>query len=185
LRAAQGHIVPGKRADRQKVQLGPGAERGVQALEESCELPLDLRKNSFIKAHKIHLVDGDDDLANSEQRGNGSMATTLHKYALACVDEDNRKVGGACTGGHVARVLLVARSIRDDELAVCGREVAIGNIDGDALLAFGAQAISQQRKVQHAGRGRAFAFDSAYLVVVDTLRIVEQAADQGRFAIVY
>src|ERR1039458_2035533 len=41
------------------------------------------------------------------------------------------------TGGHVARVLLVAGSVRDDELALGCGEIAIGDVDGDALLAFG------------------------------------------------
>jgi hypothetical protein len=49
------------------------------------------------------------------------------------------EVGGRGAGGHVARVLLVARRVGDDELAPVGGEVAVGDVDGDALLALGAR----------------------------------------------
>ena len=38
-------------------------------------------------------------------------------------------------------------AIRNDELALRGCEVSVGNIDGDPLLAFGAEAVGEQRKV--------------------------------------
>jgi hypothetical protein len=41
----------------------------------------------------------------------------------------------------------VARGVGDDELALGGGEVAVGDIDGDALLALGLQAVDQQRQV--------------------------------------
>src|SRR5256885_11974144 len=56
-------------------------------------------------------------------------------------------VGAAGGGDHVARVLLMARRVADDELAAFGGEVAVGHVDGDALLAFGRQAVGQQRQV--------------------------------------
>ena len=43
-------------------------------------------------------------------------------------------IGGA--GRHVAGVLLVARRVGDDEGALLGREIAVGDVDG-ALLALG------------------------------------------------
>ena len=56
-------------------------------------------------------------------------------------------VGGRGAGDHVARVLLVARRVGDDELALVGGEEAVGDVDGDALLALGRQAVDQQREV--------------------------------------
>ena len=61
----------------------------------------------------------------------------------------------------------MARSVGNDELPPGRREVAISNIDGDSLLAFGAQAIGEQRKVDLARRRSAFALDRTYLVFVD------------------
>jgi hypothetical protein len=64
-------------------------------------------------------------------------------------------------------------------------EVAVGHVDRDALLALGAQAVGEQRQV-----GVAVAaplgglLDVLELVLEDRLGVVEQAADQGRLAVV-
>ena len=67
--------------------------------------------------------------------------------ALAGVDEHQAEVGGRGAGDHVAGVLHVARGVGDDELAGRRREVAVGDVDRDALLALGAQAVGQQGQV--------------------------------------
>jgi hypothetical protein len=41
----------------------------------------------------------------------------------------------------------VAGGVGDDELAPRRREVAVGDVDGDALLALGPQAVGEQRQV--------------------------------------
>jgi hypothetical protein len=41
----------------------------------------------------------------------------------------------------------VARRVGDDELAPVGAEEAVGDVDRDALLALGGQAVDQQREV--------------------------------------
>ena len=76
-----------------------------------------------------------------------AVAPRLGQHALARVDQDHRQVGGRGAGDHVARVLLVARRVGDDELAPLGGEEAVGDIDGDALLALGGQAVDQQREI--------------------------------------
>ncbi len=65
----------------------------------------------------------------------------------ARIDQHQRQVGGGGAGDHVARVLLVARRVGDDELAPGGLEVAVGDVDRDALLALGAQAVGEQGEV--------------------------------------
>jgi hypothetical protein len=44
--------------------------------------------------------------------------------------------------------LFVARRIGDDEGAPRRGEIAVGNVDGDALLTFGLEAIDQQREIR-------------------------------------
>jgi len=44
--------------------------------------------------------------------------------------------------------LLVPRRVGDDELALAGREIAIGDVDRDALLALGGEAVDQQREIE-------------------------------------
>jgi hypothetical protein len=79
----------------------------------------------------------------------------------------------------------VAGRVGDDELAPRGVEVAVGDVDRDPLLALGAQAVGQQRQV-----GVAVAaplgglLDVLELVLEDRLGVVQQAADQGRLAVV-
>ena len=46
-----------------------------------------------------------------------------------------------------ARVLFVAGRIRDDELALVGGEIAVRDVDRDALLTLGRQTVDKQRKV--------------------------------------
>ena len=66
-----------------------------------------------------------------------------------------------------------------------GLEVAVGDVDRDALLALGAQAVGQQRQVEVAvaaalgGLG-----DVLELVLEDRLGVVQQPPDQGRLAVV-
>ena len=71
------------------------------------------------------------------------MPASLLEHAVAGVDEHDGDVGCRCTGDHVARVLRVARCVGDDEAAVRCGEVAMSDVDGDALLAFGPETIGQ------------------------------------------
>ena len=70
------------------------------------------------------------------------------EQALARVDQQDGELGGGGAGRHVARVLLVAGRVGDDERAPGGREIAIGDVDGDALLALGGEAVDQQREIE-------------------------------------
>ena len=75
------------------------------------------------------------------------MAHRLLHHAVAGVDEDDGEVGGGGAGDYVTGVLDVAGSVGDDELALGRGEVAVGHVDGDALLAFGPQPVGEQREV--------------------------------------
>jgi hypothetical protein len=62
-------------------------------------------------------------------------------------------------------------------------EVAVGDVDGDALLAFGLQAVGQQRQIDRlAGR---LALQRVQLVGEDGTAVVEQAADERALAVVH
>jgi len=106
-------------------------------------------------------------MLHAQQRRNISMAARLYEHTLCGIDKHDRSICRGGAGGHVARVLLVARRIRDDELAPRRGEVAIRNIDGDALLAFGAKTIGKQREIDLAGSSRSLALNGAHLVFID------------------
>ena len=71
-------------------------------------------------------------------------------------------------GDHVARVADVARRVGEDERAPRGGEEAVGDVDRDALLALGAQAVGEQREVEPPSpRSRLVELDGVELVVED------------------
>src|SRR5256885_1514721 len=73
----------------------------------------------------------------------------------------------------------MARRVADDELAAFGGEVAVGHVDGDALLAFGRQAVGQQRQVGLAALG-----DAGQLVLQHGARVHQKSADQRALAVI-
>ena len=116
-----------------------------------------------------------------------AVAARLRQHALARIDKDHGKVGGRRTGDHVARILLVPRRIGDDELALFGREKAIGDVDRDSLLALGGKPVDEQREIDlTALRTDALAvgLERGELILEDHLAVVEQPPDQRRFAVV-
>ena len=115
------------------------------------------------------------------------MAARLGEHAFAGIDQDDGEVGGGSAGDHIARVLLVPRRVGHDELATVGGEETVGDIDGDALLALGGQAVEQQRVVEFAATRADLArvaLQGRQLVLEQHLRFVQQPADQRALAIV-
>ena len=72
------------------------------------------------------------------------MAACLRNNTSSCINKDDGEVGSGAASYHVSCVLLVSRSVGDDELAQVCREVAISHIDGDAFLALSLQSVEQQ-----------------------------------------
>ena len=74
-----------------------------------------------------------------------------------------------------------------DELAVLGREEPVGDVDGDALLALGGEAVDQEREVELAALGADLlrvGLERGEVVLEDELGVVEQPADEGGLAVV-
>ena len=125
--------------------------------------------------------------ADAEQLRQIGMPPRLGQHALAGIDQQHGQLRGRCAGDHVAGILLVARRVGDDELALLAGEIAIGDIDRDPLLAFGRKAVDQQCEVDRfALRAVAIAvgLECGELVVENLPRLIEQPADQGRLAII-
>jgi hypothetical protein len=88
---------------------------------------------------------------------------------------------------HVARILLVAGRVGDDEGAPRRGEIAVGHVDSDALLALGFQPVEQQSEIDLGAHGAVLlriAGARRQMIVEDQVLLVEQAADQGRLAVV-
>jgi hypothetical protein len=124
---------------------------------------------------------------NASSAAKARKAARLGQQAFAGVHQDHREVGVRRAGRHVAGVLLVAGRVGDHEGALAGREVAVGDIDRDALLAFGVESVEQQRKIELlAGRAvpARISLQRVELVGEDEPGIVQQPSDQGRLAVV-
>ncbi len=136
--------------------------------------------------HHVHLVYRQHHMRHANQAGQVGVAARLRQHALLCVDQNDHQVGRARGGHHVASVLLMPRRVADDELAPGRGEIAVGHVDGDALLALGLQAVGQQRQVDSghaallAGPG-----DRRELVLEDRFRVMQQTPDQRALAVVH
>ena len=120
----------------------------LQARRELLEVLDDRVEDALVEVDEVHLVDAHHQVGNAQQRADERMAPGLREHPLARVDQHDRQIRGRGAGDHVARVLLVAGRVGDDEPALSGGEVAVGDVDRDALLALGPQAVGQQRQVE-------------------------------------
>ncbi len=126
-------------------------------------------------------------MRDAEQRADERVALGLLQHPFARIEQDHRQVGRRGAGHHVARVLLVARAIGNDEASLECCEIAVGHVDRDPLLALGAQPVGQQRQVERPLAAAALACLShmVELVLEHLLGVVQQAADQRALAVVY
>ena len=144
----------------------------------------DIVEDRFAEIHHVHLVHGDDEVLDAEQRGDEGVAAGLRQHAVARVDEHDRQVGAGRAGRHVPGVLFVAGGVGDDELPLRRREIAVGHVDGDALLPLGLEAVQQQGQIGRfvlAGHLP----ERGEVVLVDVLRVGQEPADQRGLAVVH
>ena len=76
-------------------------------------------------------------------------------------------------------------SVRDDEPPLGRREVSVGDVDRDPLLALGAQPVGQQRQIEEVlAAALAGLLDVRQLIAQHLLGVVQEAADKGALAVV-
>ena len=87
-------------------------------------------------------------MPDADQRNDEAVPARLRKHALARVDEDD---GESAPDAPVAMLRVycswpgVSATMKDRRVR---REIAVGDIDGDALFALGRQAVDQQRQIE-------------------------------------
>src|SRR5579863_6846175 len=169
------NIVAVERADGHGDELRDFQLAG-QALQAGAEAIEDL----LGEIDEVHFVDGGDDDRDAEEAGDAGVAAGLGEDAFARVNENDGDVGGGGASGHVARVLLVAGGVGDDEFAFGRGKVAVGDVDRNSLLSFGAKAVGELSEVDGGVAG-----DGANVVVVDVVGVVKKAADESGLAVVH
>ncbi|KAG0761039.1 hypothetical protein G6F22_018981 [Rhizopus arrhizus] len=109
----------------------------------------DALEHGAVPVHQIHLVDRHHDVPDAQQARDGAVPLGLGQQLAVGrargVDQDDRDVGRRGPRDHVARVLLVPWRVGNDEFARRRGEVAIGHVDGDALLPLGFQPVAGRR----------------------------------------
>jgi hypothetical protein len=156
-------------------------------LSQGGEVGNDAVEHRLIVIHQIHLVHRQHQLADAQQGCDGGVAAGLHQQALARVHQQDRHIGGRGAGDHVAGVLVMPRRVGQDEAAARGFEETVGDVDGDALLPLGGQAVHQQRVIDAAGHRAeplAVTLQRRHQIVGNGAAFEQQAADQGGFAVI-
>ena len=180
-------VVAAQRADGDEADVGVQADlRGQFSVGGN-----DFFVGGAVEAEQVEFVDGDDDVRGAEQFEYRAVAFGLRQQGgLFAVEidaggvyQDDGGVGGGCAGNHVAGVLFVPGGVGDDEFAFRGGEVAVGDVDGDALFAFGGQAVGQAGEVGRLAVLRRLV-EFGELVGQQGFAVVEQAADEGGFSVV-
>ena len=112
-----------------------GGERqkvGRHAVEDVLSVP-----------DEVELVDHEHRLTDAQERDQEAVPPGLGHHTGSGVDEDERQISRGRARDHVARVLLVARRVRHNELSPFRGEEAVGHVDGDPLLAFRRQTVDE------------------------------------------
>ena len=175
-------VVPDQRRDRDR---DDGVVGEAERTGEPGEVLRDRGEDRLVVVDEVDLVDGQHEPRDAQQREHGGVPAGLLHHAVAGVDEQHGQLRGGRAGDGVARVLHVARGVGQHELTRRGAEVAVCDVDRDALLALGAQPVDQQRQVRCGqplvDRGALHGLD---LVGEHRLGVVQQPSDQRGLAVV-
>ena len=162
--------------------------RDAGVLREGLQCCTDVGKSQGRVFNRVKLVDGEHDGRHAQQLHEQRVTARLRQQLgqgrlpvkLGGIDQHHGGVGAGGGGDHVARVLLVAGRVGNDEFARGGVEVAVGHVNGDALLALGLQAVGQQGQV-----GLAAALYAGQLVLQHGFAVYQQPPDQRAFTVVH
>lgn len=122
--------------------------REPDARREPAERRLDLAKARLGPSDKVHLVHREPDMAHASRRGDVAVPARLRAHSIARIHEEHGSVRARSAGRHVARVLLVAGRVGDEEATPRGGKRAPGHVNGDALLALGGEPIQRKREIE-------------------------------------
>ena len=149
------------------------------------DFSLDFPELVRIEADAIHLVDDHHYLPHAEQVEQIAVATGLVAHALGRVDDQHRGIGLGRTGDHVAQKLGMSRRVDQDDIARLRAQPDLTGVDGDALITLGLQGIEQEGPFERHAAAGAHRLEGVELAVRKAVRFMQQAADQGRLAVIH
>jgi len=107
-----------------------------------------LVKAGFIKVDKIHLVDDDSHLADSEQMQQIAVATGLVAHAFGRIDHEQSSVRLGRPGYHVAQEFRVSWRVNQNDVTRGGAKTDLAGVERNALLTFGLQRVQEKRPLE-------------------------------------
>ena len=161
--------------------------REIEAAGHGAEVGLDLAVARLRPVDRVHLVDREHHLLDADQIADRGVAAGLALGAVAGIDQQDGDIGVRRAGRHVAGILLVPGESMMMKRRSRRLEIAPGDVDGDALLALGLEAVEQQAEIDLLAvdgavmRGER---DGRALILGDAGRVPQQPADQGRLAVI-
>jgi len=127
---------------------GDGLGDVADLLDVSGDLLLDLVEALLRVLAGVHLVDGDDELLDSEGVGEQGVLTGLTvlgdtglELSSAGGNDEDGAIGLGGSGDHVLDEVTVARGVNDGDVELGGLELPEGDVDGDATLTLGLQLV--------------------------------------------
>ena len=153
----RGALVPGRvrpsaerRCRRAPRRSGCRRRRGQPELgsRTSGTRPRSRAKAACRVVDQVHLVDGQDDVADAEQRDEEAVrGGSASEHALRASTRTTLEVGGRRSRHHVACVLFVPWAVGDDEISASGKERPVGDVEvgaGRARPGMVEQAVDQR-----------------------------------------
>jgi len=136
----------------------------------------------------VHLVDGDDELLDTQSVGEKSVLTGLAilgdtslELTSAGGNDENGAVGLRGTGNHVLDEVTVARGVDDGDIVLGGLELPEGNVDGDTTLTLGLELVHNPGVLERTLTGLlCLLFELLDDTLVDTTALVDHVTGGGR-----
>jgi hypothetical protein len=177
------------------VEAGDGDESdllGVVAdlLDERGGLLDDLLVTGLRPLGGVHLVDGDDELLDTEGEGEQSVLTSLAilgdtslELTSTSGNDENGAVSLRGTSDHVLDEITVTGSVNDGDIVLLSLELPQSNIDGDTTLTLGLELVKNPRILERTlAELGGFLLELLDGTLVNTSALVDQVTGGGRLA---
>jgi hypothetical protein len=169
-----------------------GNSLGVVAdlLDEVGSLLDNLKVTGLLPLSSVHLVDGDNELSDTESVGEESVLTSLAilgdtslELTSTGSDNENSAVGLGSTSNHVLDEITVTGSINDSDMVLGSLELPESDINGDTTLTLGLELVKNPGILERTlAKFGGFLLKLLNGTLVDTTALVDQVTSGGGLA---
>ena len=156
----------------------------AEGLQEGRVFGDDLLVGGLGVVDEVHLVHQHDELLHAQEGEQEGVAAGLVHDAFLGIDEQEGGGGAGGAGHHVLEELLVARGVDDRVGTLLRAEEDARGVDGDVLFLLFDQGVEEEGVFELHAFDRAVLADLLHLAVGQGVGVMEEAADEGRLAVV-